>query len=90
MNKKSLTETDIRTKFITPNIVAARWNIDTQVREEVHFTDGRIYVRGRIHPLGERKRADYILYSSSLPSRWSPNPLKWRHSTRTAMWKEAW
>ena len=62
MNKKSLTEADIRTKFITPNIIAAGWNIDTQVREEVHFTDGRIYVRGRIHTRGERKRADYILY----------------------------
>lgn len=62
MNKKSLTEADIRTKFITPNIITAGWNIDTQVREEVHFTDGRIYVRGRIHTRGERKRADYILY----------------------------
>lgn len=62
MNKKSLTEADIRTKFITPNIISAGWNIDTQVREEVHFTDGRIYVRGRIHTRGERKRADYILY----------------------------
>jgi type I restriction enzyme R subunit len=62
MNKKSLTEADIRTKFITPHIITAGWNIDTQVREEVHFTDGRIYVRGRIHTRGERKRADYILY----------------------------
>lgn len=62
MSKKSLTEADIRTKYITPNIVSAGWNIDTQVREEVHFTDGRIYVRGRIHTRGERKRADYILY----------------------------
>lgn len=62
MSKKSLTEADIRTKFITPSIISAGWNIDTQVREEVHFTDGRIYVRGRIHTRGERKRADYILY----------------------------
>lgn len=62
MNKKLLTEADIRTKFITPNIISAGWHIDTQVREEVHFTDGRIYVRGRIHTRGERKRADYILY----------------------------
>jgi type I restriction enzyme R subunit len=62
MSKQSLTEADIRTKHITPNIVAAGWDIDTQVREEVHFTDGRIYVRGKIHTRGERKRADYILY----------------------------
>lgn len=62
MNKKDLSERDICTKFITPNIVAAGWNIDSQIREEVGFTDGRIYVRGRIHARGAQKRADYILY----------------------------
>jgi len=62
MDKKTLSERDICTKFITPNIVAAGWNVDTQIREEVGFTDGRIYVRGKLHARGERKRADYILY----------------------------
>lgn len=62
MNKKALSERDICTKFITPNIVAAGWNVDTQIREEVGFTDGRIYVRGKIHARGAQKRADYILY----------------------------
>ena len=62
MNKKALSERDICTKFITPNLVAAGWNVDTQVREEVGFTDGRIYVRGKLHARGARKRADYILY----------------------------
>lgn len=62
MNKKSLTERDICTKLITPNLVAAGWDVDTQVREEVGFTDGRIYVRGKLHTRGAQKRADYILY----------------------------
>jgi len=62
MNKKDLSERDICTKFITPNIVAAGWCVDTQIREEVGFTDGRIYVRGKIHARGAQKRADYILY----------------------------
>lgn len=62
MNKKSLSERDICTKFITPSLVAAGWNVDTQVREEVGFTDGRIYVRGKVHARGAQKRADYILY----------------------------
>lgn len=62
MSKKDLSERDICTKFITPSIVNAGWDIDTQVREEVGFTDGRIYVRGKIHTRGAQKRADYILY----------------------------
>jgi type I restriction enzyme R subunit len=62
MDKKSLSERDICTKFITPSLVAAGWDVDSQVREEVSFTDGRIYVRGKIHTRGKQKRADYILY----------------------------
>ena len=62
MNKKQLSERDICTKFITPSLEAAGWDIISQVREEVFFTDGRIYVRGKIHVRGAQKRADYILY----------------------------
>ncbi|MCF6313020.1 MAG: DEAD/DEAH box helicase family protein [Verrucomicrobiales bacterium] len=62
MNKKDLSERDICTKFITPSVVSAGWDIDQQIREEVSFTDGRIYVRGKLHTRGARKRADYILY----------------------------
>ena len=62
MNKKDLTERDICTKFINPAIEKAGWNMRTQVREEVSFTDGRIIVQGNLHTRGKRKRADYILY----------------------------
>ena len=62
MNKKALSERDICTKFITPAIVGAGWDIDSQMREEVTFTDGRIYVRKKLHTRGKQKRADYILY----------------------------
>ena len=62
MNKKSLSERDICTKFITPNLVAAGWDLVTQIREEVGFTDGRIYVRGKIHTRGAKKRVDHILW----------------------------
>ena len=62
MNKKDLTERDICTKFINPAIENAGWNMNTQVREEVSFTDGRIIVQGKLYARGKKKRADYILY----------------------------
>jgi len=61
-DKKSLSERDICTKYINPALEKAGWNIQTQVREEVSFTDGRIYVKGNLSTRGKRKRADYILY----------------------------
>jgi len=62
MNKKDLSERDICTKFITPAIEKAGWDKLTQLLEEVSFTDGKIYVRGKMTARGARKRADYILY----------------------------
>jgi len=62
MNKKTLSERDICTKFITPALEKAGWDKQLQILEEVSFTDGKIYVRGKITARGTRKRADYILY----------------------------
>ena len=62
IDKKSLSERDICTKFITPAIKKAGWDTLTQLLEEVSFTDGKIYVRGKMTARGARKRADYILY----------------------------
>lgn len=61
-SKKDLSERDVCTKYITPAITKAGWDVKTQVREEVSFTAGRIYVRGKMTTRGQRKRADYILY----------------------------
>ena len=62
MAKKTLSERDICTKFITPSIIKAGWDLKHQIREEVTFTAGRINVRGKTISRGEKKRADYILY----------------------------
>lgn len=62
MNKKSLSERDICTKYITPALEKAGWDRHLQILEEVSFTDGKIYVRGKLTARGSRKRADYILY----------------------------
>ena len=62
MDKKSLSERDICTKFITPALRAAGWDEMSQIREEVSFTKGRIIVRGKLVSRGKPKRADYIVY----------------------------
>ena len=68
MDKKQLSERDICTKFITPSLEKAGWNIQTQVREEFSFTDGRVIVRGRLHARGKQHRADYLLsYQKNQP-----------------------
>ncbi len=59
--KKTLSERDICTKFISPALRQAGWDELTQVREEVSFTKGRVLIRGRISLRGEPRRADYIL-----------------------------
>ncbi|WP_324726737.1 EcoAI/FtnUII family type I restriction enzme subunit R [Pseudomonas chlororaphis] len=68
MDKKSLSERDICTKFIAPAIEQAGWDIQKQVLEEFGFTAGRVMVRGKLHSRGERKRVDYLLsHQKNLP-----------------------
>jgi type I restriction enzyme, R subunit len=62
MNKKDLSEADIKEKFITPAVTKAGWDEHTQLGREIFFTDGRIYVKGKITARGKRKFADYILF----------------------------
>ncbi len=71
MNKKELTEADIRTKFITPAIAGeggTKWDVMTQIREEQYITRGRVIVRGKTVSRGEAKKVDYVLsYKPNLP-----------------------
>jgi type I restriction enzyme, R subunit len=62
MDKRALSERDICSKLITPSVLAAGWDDQLQIREEVSFTKGRIIVRGKLVTRGKAKRADYILY----------------------------
>src|SRR3990167_241234 len=62
INKKELSERDICTQFILPALVKSGWDVAKQIREEVFFTDGRIFVKGNKTARGGRKRADFILY----------------------------
>jgi type I restriction enzyme R subunit len=62
MNKKQMSEQDIRSKYITPAFINCGWNLHVQIREEVSLTNGRVIVRGKLVSRGKAKRADYVLY----------------------------
>lgn len=67
-NKHSMSEEDIKLKFITPAIERAGWDKMRQIKMEYTFTDGRVIVRGKIVARGSKKRTDYILsYKPNLP-----------------------
>jgi hypothetical protein len=60
MSKKSLSERDICTKYISPAIQSAGWALRVPIREEVTFTAGRIFVKGKL-PTVARLLAGYNL-----------------------------
>jgi len=62
--KKLLSERDICTKYITPALGSAGWDLQTQLREEVALTSGRVIVKGNKAKRDEKsiRRADYVLY----------------------------
>ena len=67
MNKRSLSESDICDRFISPALVSAGWD-ETRWRREYPFTAGRIIVRGELIARGKQKRADYLIfYKSNIP-----------------------
>ena len=68
MDKLNLSELEICSKFITPALENAGWDLQTQIREERPLTDGRIEVRGSRTRRGPQKRADYVLeYRLNIP-----------------------
>ncbi len=67
MDKRGLSEEDIKVRYITPAVEYAGWS-KSQIRCEYTFTDGRIILRGNASIRGKRKRVDYLLfYKSYLP-----------------------
>ena len=60
LNKKQMTEEDIKLHYITPAITA-RWDKD-YVTMETKITDGRINLKGNLTVRDKPKKADYVLY----------------------------
>ncbi len=61
IDKKQLSEEDIKLQFITPALNRAGWD-NQHIRMEYAFTDGRIIFQGQSsHARKAKKRADYLL-----------------------------
>lgn len=60
MDKKQMSEEDIKLRYITPAITA-KWPLH-RITMETKITDGRISLRGNMAHRESPKRADYILY----------------------------
>jgi len=61
---KTLTEEDIKHRYITPAINNSGW-VKTQILMEYAFTKGQVIVRGKKVKRGPRKKADYLLIRSN-------------------------
>lgn len=60
LNKKQMTEEDIKLHYITPSIIS-KWD-KNKITMETKITDGKINIRGNLIFRERPKRADYILY----------------------------
>lgn len=60
IDKKQMTEEDIKLQFITPAITA-KWNLN-RITMETKITDGKINLKGNFVFRENPKKADYILY----------------------------
>ena len=62
LNKKEMTEEDIKLQFITPAI-QQKWGLNCITMEtKVQLTDGRISLKGNVAVRETPKKADYVLY----------------------------
>lgn len=64
---KSLSEEDVKNRFITPALEKSGWTkqqmrMEYSMRENIPFTDGKVIIKGKTAKRGVKKSADYLLY----------------------------
>lgn len=62
LNKKQMTEEDIKLNYITPTLIGKGWKDKITMETAVKFTDGKINLRGNLVSREAAKKADYVLY----------------------------
>ena len=61
LNKKEMTEEDIKHQFVTPAIEGKGWE-PSKIAMEKAITDGKINIMGNVAVRHPSKKADYVLY----------------------------
>lgn len=62
LDKKQMSEEDIKLNFITPALITRGWQDRITMETAVKFTDGKVNLRGNLVSREAPKKADYILY----------------------------
>lgn len=62
LDKKQMTEEDIKLNYITPSILAKGWKDKITMETKVQFTAGKVNLRGNLVSRESPKKADYVLY----------------------------
>ena len=62
LNKKQMTEEDIKLNYITPAINASGWKNGINITMETKITDGKINIKGNMAYREKAKKVDYLLY----------------------------
>ena len=65
LNKKQMSEEDIKLHYITPALVAKGWLDKVSMETRVFFTDGKINLKGNFAVRESPKKDDYVLYQSA-------------------------
>ena len=65
LDKKQMTEEDIKFHFITPALVQKGWKDKLTMETAVKLTDGKVNLKGNLAVREKPKKADYLLYISA-------------------------
>ena len=62
LNKKQMTEKDIKLNYISPPINASGWKNGINITMETEISVGKINIRGNMAVRENAKKVDYLLY----------------------------
>lgn len=65
IDKKTLKEHEICSKFVTPALTQVGWDLLSQIREQYTITKGRVQIEGGYYSRIPPKFADYVLFYRS-------------------------